>query len=292
MSATIFLEYVCPTLGVVIGSYMFYAPVRDVQNAVARGSLGDLNPLPWAFMLGNCAAWVLYSILIRNFFVFVGNLPGLLLSVWLNLAASKVLYMQQQGFVPVSSSTPSSEQGQFKPPNHDYWVMGIVTAWMGVVSVVGFGDSISLDTKRLIVGLGANINLSFFYGAPLSTILKVMKERNTASIHLLTMAANTANGIFWGAYGLAVLDYYIFIPNGMGALMGFVQFALYMTLPRKMAEEKPANKTEGVRVIADEQSTHDEAVESGLTAPIADNIEENHPVSDACKASETNGSSR
>jgi len=42
---------------------MFFAPFMDVQKAIARGSIGDLNPLPWVFMLGNCTGWTLYSIL-------------------------------------------------------------------------------------------------------------------------------------------------------------------------------------------------------------------------------------
>ena len=36
------------------------------------GRLGDLNPTPWAVMLGNCCGWVTYSILINNLFVFFG----------------------------------------------------------------------------------------------------------------------------------------------------------------------------------------------------------------------------
>ena len=62
-AATIILEYVCPALGTIAANAMFFAPLSDVQKAIARGSLGDLNPLPWAFMLGNTCGWVTYSIL-------------------------------------------------------------------------------------------------------------------------------------------------------------------------------------------------------------------------------------
>ena len=266
-ASKIILEYVCPTLGVFVGNYMFYAPYQDVQKAVARGSLGDLNPLPWAFMLGNCAAWVLYSILIRNFFVFAGNLPGFFLAVWFNLAASKLQYQQQ--FTPLSSTAEQPAGEVHSAPRHDYWVMITVACWMGLISLIGFGDSISSGTKQLIVGLAANLNLSFFYGAPLSTIFTVIKERNTASIHFLTMVTNTANGIFWAAYGIAVLDYYIFVPNGLGALLGFVQFALYVLFPRKEAEDQmDVNKQ-----VQEKPSTDDEeapTAASGLTTQIVE----------------------
>lgn len=53
-AAEVILEYVCPTLGVLVGNLMFSAPFRDVQRALKNHHLGDLNPTPWAFMLGNC----------------------------------------------------------------------------------------------------------------------------------------------------------------------------------------------------------------------------------------------
>jgi solute carrier family 50 (sugar transporter) len=89
--AEIVLEYVCPALGVVIGNCMFAAPLRDCYRALKAGEgLQNLNPLPWAFMLGNCLGWVTYAVLIQNLFVLVGNAPGLVMAVWLNLGACKL----------------------------------------------------------------------------------------------------------------------------------------------------------------------------------------------------------
>jgi len=33
------------------------APVKDVRAAVGNGTLGVLNPTPWAVMTGNCIGW-------------------------------------------------------------------------------------------------------------------------------------------------------------------------------------------------------------------------------------------
>lgn len=30
-----------------------------------QGSLGDLNPTPWAVMTGNCTGWIVYSFLLK-----------------------------------------------------------------------------------------------------------------------------------------------------------------------------------------------------------------------------------
>jgi len=89
----IVLQYVCPSLGMVVANMMFLAPLKDLQSAVTKGSgLGDLNPTPWAFMLGNCLGWTAYGVLISNWFVFWANYPGFLIACWLNLGAVKLLY--------------------------------------------------------------------------------------------------------------------------------------------------------------------------------------------------------
>ena len=93
-ASTVILEYVCPCLGMIIANCMWLAPLKDLQTAVRRKSLKDLNPTPWTAMLGNCYGWCLYGILNANFWVYFANAPGVLLSVWLNLGAVKLLYQE------------------------------------------------------------------------------------------------------------------------------------------------------------------------------------------------------
>lgn len=112
-------------------------------------------------------------------------------------------------------------------------VIGIVTIWTVLLSIIALVD-FDARTRELIVGITVNINLFFFYGAPLSTIATVVKERNSASIHLWTMTTNTMNDAFWTANGIAVLYAFIYVPNGIGTLLlGVVQIVLIVLFPRK-----------------------------------------------------------
>jgi solute carrier family 50 protein (sugar transporter) len=322
-ASAIILEYICPGCGVLIGNTMFSAPYRDLQRAIARGEIGTLNPTPWAFMLGNCFGWVVYGILTENLFIFWGNAPGFLLSVYLNLGAVKLLYQRhhstemrksivtylsnQQGSSSSSSSSSkqllgtagldplvlvseqplvsstttrldqlveSSSEEQPVPSNttndtntntpttitankddrhwatvvwnvtsqstpapapHETLVLSIVTIWTICMSLLGFAASLDSQTRELIVGTLVNLNLVFFYGAPLSTIYTVLRESNSSSIHTWTMTMNTLNGTFWFAYGLAVLDPIVYVPNGLGTLLGVVQIILVVLYPREEA---------------------------------------------------------
>jgi solute carrier family 50 protein (sugar transporter) len=126
------------------------------------------------------------------------------------------------------------------PAPHEKVVIGIIIIWTVIVSMIALVD-FDARTRELIVGIAVNINLFFFYGAPLSTIVTVLKERNSASIHLWTMTTNTMNGAFWTAYGIAVLDAFIYVPNGIGALLGVVQIVLIVLFPRKHHTEELQN---------------------------------------------------
>ena len=93
---TIILEFICPCLGAILGNLMFVAPFKDMKKALHDGSLGDLNPTPWAFMLGSSLGHVTYGIFLQNLWIFFANFFGLIISIWFNLGAVKLLYQDHR----------------------------------------------------------------------------------------------------------------------------------------------------------------------------------------------------
>lgn len=284
----IVLEYVCPLFGCLAANFMFTAPIKDVRKAVSRGTLGCLNPTPWAVMTGNCTGWVTYSYLIQNQFMFWANAPGLIISVWLNMAAAKLQYCDRMSssmrssFVQLLDSNRRSfairtnehggtlggvldkeeggnqgDVGEGEEPStiqtfsnlrkmamditlqkteapapHEKVVVGVVTGWVAVISLLSFLQ-LTVDQWKWAVGIIVNINLAFFYGAPLSTIFTVLKTRDSSSIHRWTMLMNTANACFWTAFGFGIMDWFIIVPNGLGAILGFIQMFLRLVVPNR-----------------------------------------------------------
>jgi solute carrier family 50 (sugar transporter) len=284
----ILLEYAAPAAGCVTGFLMFVASVPDVYRAAGKGCLGDLNPAPWAFMLGNCVGWIIYGILLRDFFVFFANVPGFLMACWLNMKAVELLssgratVFRESLVIAITTQKPTREEevttsnGINDDPSsgsnghcasatsldaliakaqsehasarlsqpHEILVMAIIIIWLSITSVMVFAknNAISSNTKELIVGISVNVNLVFFYGAPLSTIWTVLNDKSSSTIHFRTMVTSTANGTFWFAYGVAVQDFFIMVPNGLGALLGCAQMVLCLIFPRKLTQ---ATKTGG-----------------------------------------------
>jgi hypothetical protein len=60
----------------------------------------------------------------------------------------------------------------------------VVAFWLVVVSLLSFLQ-INLEQWKLIIGIIANINTFFFYGAPLSTIVTVLKTRDSWQVYNL-----------------------------------------------------------------------------------------------------------
>jgi len=307
-----------------------------VREAVRKGTLGPLNPTPWAVITGNCIGWVTYSYLINNLFVFFANAPGLILSVWLNMAAAKLQYSDRiskgmrASFVELLDRNRQSfrmpqgrrldiggndaekenddeENGINKasgndangttnnihsfanlkqmalditiqkaeaPAPHEKIVVGVVTFWVTVISLLYFLQ-LNISQWKYVVGIITNINTCMFYGAPLSTIYTVIKQRDSSSIHRPTMILNTSNAVFWVAFGIGVMDWIILIPNGLGAILGFIQMFLRLVVPARtstvtVAESDFSEATTGeessskaVDETKSDEVTADELIESG-----------------------------
>jgi len=270
----IVFEYVCPVGGCLLASSVFAAPIKDLNQALRRGSLGSLNTIPWAVMTGNCLGWCAYAYYTADPFVLASNLPGLILSLWLNIGACKLQYLAQidairrdfrhGGMERDNDNDNHNDNGNEDEPerttetrhhhkihdlNHDYstslsWsqqdvvLLRIVTGWAAMLVAVGWMGGLHSSSSELpyaphtVVGILVNINLVFFYGAPLQTMKTVLETRSSDTIHTPTVTRNIANALFWISYGFARNDAIIYGPNGVGFLLGLAQCALLVVYPK------------------------------------------------------------
>merc|ERR1712127_152549 len=120
--------------------------------------------------------------------------------------------------------------------SHEFKVLQIIIIWMGILSITSL-IPIGIDEMKFVVGVAVNFNLIFFFAAPLSTILTVLRTKSSSTIHAGTMVMNTLNATFWCVYSLAIRDYYILIPNGLGFVFGILQVLMYMIYPHTVVIE-------------------------------------------------------
>jgi solute carrier family 50 protein (sugar transporter) len=239
----IIFEYVCPSVGVLISSALYSAPVNDLRKALSEGHLGHLNPAPWAVMSGNCFGWLTYSFFARDPFILASNIPGMLVSVWLNVGASKLQYHSEMelsneiaeltdvGDRTSPAAAPRRRKGSLALSPQDVLWLRILSVWIVILVCVGwFG--LADGHEKETVGILVNINLLFFYGAPLQRIRLVTQESNSDSLHVPTMVLSCTNAAFWMMYGIARRDIVVYGPNGIGLILGFVQALLCCVYPK------------------------------------------------------------
>ena len=161
--------------------------------------------------------------------------------------------------------------------------MGIVIVWTVVLSTIGFYKhyaSLNNDSEQSsnannvaqsIVGYVVNFNLVFFYGAPLSAISRVLRTKRCDSLHVPTMIMNTSNAVFWTSYALApqINDPFIYVPNGLGVLLGTIQFFLWMVFPKTANGESGRSSATGGAI----QDNHDEIRNDNAKNEKPDDIE-------------------
>ena len=73
--------HVVPAVGCITCSILTLAPMRAVLQARHRGSLGELNPLPWAAMFYMGFIYVVFALLTSDWYVFISSSICMCISV-------------------------------------------------------------------------------------------------------------------------------------------------------------------------------------------------------------------
>ena len=222
----VFLSIVAPVIGVTLANVMFFSGVPAMLRCKREGMLGDMNPSPFPVVLANCVGWMGYSLLIHDYFLFVGNAPASMVGMYFTLVG--------YGLSPLGSETRAQMERL---------VTGLMGATLSVVFYIGMvaeDTEASLEHKRTVMGLFCNFVLLVYYASPLTTMRQVLEQKNSKSLFFPMALANTANGAAWFVYGIALNDPYLMVPNGIGAALGILQVVLIRAYPAKHSTLDPS----------------------------------------------------
>ena len=214
------LEILAPTLGVIICNIMWLTPARAVWRAAQKRDLGTLNPVPYAVTVCNCLGWVIYGCMRRDYFIFFANFSGLICGVGYSLSALVLLQRKK------------IDAFRF---NMMFWgLMATAAFWglMGMIACIVFDDDpASREQGIVFIGvLGMGFGL-LYYTSPLSTLLKIVRQRDASSLYLPLIVTSFLNASLWVVYGFAKRDTAIWLPNVVGMALCTVQFLIKVLIP-------------------------------------------------------------
>ena len=147
----------------------------------------------------------------ENKFLFAGNIISTVLSLFYLMSAIGIAESRVRTRMEVITLTLATAL-----------VVTVFVPW-------AFAPSHAADA----LGLFANASIIVLFAAPLSTVMKVVADRNSSSINRPFGVMTVVNCIVWSAYSLYIGDIYIGIPNILGLILGVIQCSLMVIFPSK-----------------------------------------------------------
>mmetsp|Transcript_13914 Transcript_13914/g.28500 ORF Transcript_13914/g.28500 Transcript_13914/m.28500 type:complete len:292 (+) Transcript_13914:154-1029(+) len=201
----IVLRTLVPMAGVFVCNIMTASGLPAIFNARKEESLGNLNPLPFIMLLGNCLAWVAYSLKIGNPYIFLSNALGVLSGLFMYSSGVKIGSPDQKQLLEISA---------------------LAVAFV-LLAVNGVG-SLLLDNEAQIkmAALLANAFTLAFYCSPLSAMGKIIRTKDATSLCPPMVAMAGVNGLLWTCYGIAISNFSVALPNAIGVFLSALQLSL------------------------------------------------------------------
>lgn len=206
-------HYVVPAFGVAIANIMNFSPTHAVLDAQRTRSLGDLDPLPYTFILANCLAKVGYSFAVKNWFMFFSNGPGVLASLFFILTV--------YGFAPFKTRLLMMLS-----------TLSCLTA-NGLLGICLTNLAVQQDLVVSIWGWFSVMYYILFYMSPLNKVRRVFTEKNAVYISLPLNLTALVNALLWTAYGLVLWDAFVWVPAAVGGGFSVFQLSLKLLLPSR-----------------------------------------------------------
>lgn len=226
MTVTFSAATVAPLIADILAMIRFISPLREVLVVRKEKRIGELNAFPFAAAILNTIGWVVYACLKPNFYIFAGDAPGLICSLWMLLS----LY-------PHTTEKMQNVLNTFVTSAAALWIL------LTLVTII-LQDSPRQGAIVPMWGWAVAVTQVFLMASPLSTMWKAIKERNSASFHALYCIMGLVSSTMWVVYSMVIKDYFVMVPNLIGGVLSatsvLVCFVLPRTAPRTPAEQEQA----------------------------------------------------
>eukprot|EP00158_Paraphelidium_tribonemae_P007066 Partr_v1_DN28097_c0_g1_i6_m56989 putative sugar transporter len=283
----IIFNTVFPTLGVIIANIQFASPIKTVLRVRKNGKLGQVNPIPYAFIFINTMAWMIYSYVVENYYIFFANWFGSICGLAFCFVAyssggQELALIRLELDAAVSLDSVDKLQHRLgslvRRLQGTLGVAVIGYALVVVIAMIVFIPLVSSDdsTRQTVMGSTALFTHVMFYTSPLTTLYTVVKTRNSASFDWWLVFASILNAVFWSVYGLFIGDAFVYAPNLVGCVLAGTQLLCLVVLPRREGIELVVED-----FVAKEKLQHpkiyddfldDDITASGKTLAGADNV--------------------
>ncbi|KAK8608120.1 hypothetical protein V6N13_023551 [Hibiscus sabdariffa] len=205
--------------GNILAFVLFLSPIPTFRRIVRNGSTEQFSGMPYIYALLNCLICLWYGIPIVS--------PGIILVATVNSigAAFQLVYIVI--FIAYAERRTKLKMFGF--------LVSVFAVFASIVLVsLKFLDS---PTRQLFVGYLSVASLISMFASPLLIINLVIKMRSVEYMPFSLSLATFLMSLAFCVYGMLKRDPFIYVPNGIGTVLGTVQLALYAYFKRASQEE-------------------------------------------------------
>ncbi|KAE8889355.1 hypothetical protein PF007_g14779 [Phytophthora fragariae] len=197
------------------------SPAFSIYKIYQNKTVGNISVVPFVSLLGNAHMWMMYGYFCGNIFPVVvsfgfGDFAALAyIAVYYKFADDRKYVLQIFG-----GATS---------------VLAVITLY-AIVAATGATGQDYMGISRVLGYLGI-IAAIILYGAPFEKALFVLRNKNAAPIQLPMVVCGATNNALWVIYTPLDSNWFMFIPNAICVVLGFVLLVLYvMYRPSKVAQ--------------------------------------------------------
>lgn len=193
-----------------------------VVKILRTKTTGELDGLPYVMLFYSSFLWLVYGMLIDNVGVVLPNFSGLLLGFLYTLAYHK-----------------NCKSMWLKQKLYSYYKICSSVTFLLYICIY----FTTYDSYVFLVGLLSSLSSVINFGAPLSSLKAVIKNKDTSSIPLEMSIGSLICSFLWLLYGLLLKNLFLIIPNLGGFILGLMQVCLIMLYCNKPTPDFNADDT-------------------------------------------------
>ncbi|KAL7218596.1 hypothetical protein ACSBR2_011794 [Camellia fascicularis] len=188
---------------------LFVSPIPTFRRIIRNKSTEQFSGLPYIYALLNCLLCAWYGtplISSDNLFVTTVNSVG---------AVFQITYITM--FI-----TYAEKENKLR-------MLGLLLADLSIFAIVLVGSLhlSDLTTRHIFIGFLSGASLVSMFASPLFVINVVIRTRSVEFMPFYLSLSTFLMSTSFFLYGILNGDPFIYVPNGIGAILGIVQLALF-----------------------------------------------------------------
>ncbi|XP_024020545.1 bidirectional sugar transporter SWEET2a [Morus notabilis] len=188
---------------------LFLSPIPTFRRIIRNHSTEQFSGLPYIYSFLNCLICLWYGTPIIS--------PGVILVATVNSIGAVFQFLYIIIFIFYAERVKKLK------------MTGLLIAIFALFAIIVFVSVKVLDSgvRQAFVGYLSVASLISMFASPLFIIKLVIKTRSVEFMPFYLSLSTFLMSLSFFAYGMLKYDGFIYVPNGIGSILGLVQLALY-----------------------------------------------------------------